>query len=755
MSTGKLVKSLQGSGILSIKLLKVFRPLYQTYAHPNPKYQPSNLELWDKESAHGTIPACVALSSSKGIKLRIEVENNSTTSGQDWVLEGKSQSGKIIVRAIPKTFEESSKSVGLDATLYGWSSEVPWGVKETTSWQLINGAAMRPAVPLEEEIPIEIYAVIDDIAPFYEGGLPLEFLRIMLLPTLKEDITSLSQWIESAVIRCHASALDPDLADKNGQAFTGPIHCFRYDTWAGLQKFSSGISFHMDAWLTNREDKERWMILNCYDQSALVQVTLGLGVPYTTRDANGQPLLEDGKMMTNYGALWKGNFGYIKPTDLVGWGLCDNPFFKENVTRKLLHNPEDDPTANSRDPFKTHKWVYYRLDGEKYALDACAGPVAKPMLVADYLEKVIDPVPTKAKFPKDNSEPEYGVSITALDPNPVAPREDRWISKLGSDEEATQGILKQLRDMTKKERSSPDSLQSPVPVEEIYSKFRESLCVPYPDREYFSRNDEPVSIGQDGARVVWRLHKKEKNAPVWISLTINVLNDCDRAVSTVCERLMSMDVNAEDVFELSSSSHNGVVSYHLEGKGEHRLNISIYKNLVVQLDGLALVPEIKTVAQDLDKFITGYKPGKVKRVNMDDVRVEYPTECKLENPFNVKIMVCPANYCLSSSFFDHLYYGCHWLIYKYRLQEPATWILNTRITYVRDIWDPYASQTADMLQLIMILQDPPYDKSASGEWIIPCIVDDRLGKEDWLKIVFAAHNTWLTNTARYQIKIIE
>ncbi len=641
--------------VLSITLLEPLAPLKEVYAKENPDYQPSNLELWTCLSPQTTNPACTALSPSKKIDLAVKVKKDSRIAAAEWKLVGEiSSSRNVIFESDYYTFNQGLDASDVVVTMHGWSSEVPWGINEDISWTLMVEKGSSERRVLLPQTPIEIYAVVKDIPPYYQSGLPVEFLRIMALPTIKQNITSRADWIEWAVKQCHASSFDEDLATK--KPYTRPMHSFRYDVWSGSTRFTSGSAFHMDAWLTNREDKDRWMTLNCYDQSALVQVTLALGVPYTFLDAKGKPVVrEKGKKLINYGALYKEPFGYIKATDLVGWGQCDNPFFCEDTSRKLLKNDPGDPRANFRSAFYCHKWTYLRLTNEAYtfyALDACAGPIAKPVLRDAYLEEVVDLEPSKSKYrdfdlyKMDNLD---GTSIDSLDPKPVVPSKTGkefkhlWdMANKGDVENEVQAanrlILEQLKHLTNEESTDPKTLPIPVPIEEMYAELRSKLLKLYPNPNFFSEKNHPISIGEDGAHVAWDIHTK-KGSPAWVSLTVDVLADYKNAVGVLWQRVSSMDTNPEDALTVPALQQDKAGSIHFVGRYKNNLNIFVYGNVVVQLNGIAPSQDIEQLARDLDAFISGYKSANLAHVNFDGINVEWPRECRFGQNFDVKIRV--------------------------------------------------------------------------------------------------------------------
>ena len=105
--------------------------------------------------------------------------------------------------------------------------------------------------------------------------------------------------------------------------------------------------------------------VNCYDQAAALTTfgtMMGIDVRYRF-------LLP---------------FGYINLTNLVGWGLCNNPIPGSCRNPNLIVGADD--TFPNRSLFGNHAFCSY----SGMAFDACAGPALGSLSVADYLEAAID-----------------------------------------------------------------------------------------------------------------------------------------------------------------------------------------------------------------------------------------------------------------------------------------------------------------------------------------------------------------------------
>ena len=89
-------------------------------------------------------------------------------------------------------------------------------------------------------------------------------------------------------------------------------------------------------------------------------------------------------------------FGYLKKTDLIGWGQCNNPFFQGNTSRQIVSE-----TSSTRTAFGNHAFVY--LPNYGVVADACAGPHTGNESKQQYLNNAVDtttPIPPSVQAGK-------------------------------------------------------------------------------------------------------------------------------------------------------------------------------------------------------------------------------------------------------------------------------------------------------------------------------------------------------------------
>jgi hypothetical protein len=194
---------------------------------------------------------------------------------------------------------------------------------------------------------VELFFVLADPAtrPFFtDNGVWVEALRFLFLFA---KVRGLSDEAEAtkAVTKC---------------CFTLPTH--HYDIDSGAAKFGGASgTFHLERYMKISAPKRK---LNCYDQAYAVIVFSGaLGI------------VVDGLFMKP--------FGYLRKMQLVGRGLCNNPF-PQSLPKKdyLIVNGDD----HLRQPFYNH--MFCELSAKIY--DACAGPATGTGDRAAYVKTSVD-----------------------------------------------------------------------------------------------------------------------------------------------------------------------------------------------------------------------------------------------------------------------------------------------------------------------------------------------------------------------------
>ncbi|MVT08474.1 hypothetical protein [Chitinophaga tropicalis] len=145
----------------------------------------------------------------------------------------------------------------------------------------------------------------------------------------------------------------------------------RYDIWQGAPHFvnlSNGwnnITLYYNAYISAHNNNPS-SILNCYDAAAVLQYNLQY-YGYSVKYCFMQP------------------FGYMRLTNLIGRGQCNNPFYGATGGPAVISS-----TSPSRTAFLNHAFVYLPSTG--CISDACAGPHIGNETPAQYVNNATDSV---------------------------------------------------------------------------------------------------------------------------------------------------------------------------------------------------------------------------------------------------------------------------------------------------------------------------------------------------------------------------
>lgn len=198
----------------------------------------------------------------------------------------------------------------------------------------------------------ELFVVLDKPEAFYVQGAWAEALRFLFKKAKVDGLADAQHAAAKITTYCH----------------TG--HGMKYDTSQGAPHFSGWQAIHGGAFdlmhyirkLPVDPSVDDGVTVNCYDQAAAVQ-SLG------------------GVIGVKISSVFQAPFGFIKTTNLVGVGACNNPFFRSNGSTK-----EIDPLSPQRTSFGNH--AFTSLGGKIH--DACAGPHIGTETIRQYLEASID-----------------------------------------------------------------------------------------------------------------------------------------------------------------------------------------------------------------------------------------------------------------------------------------------------------------------------------------------------------------------------
>lgn len=268
--------------------------------------------------------------------------------------------GKLIFEG-EASLTNSTKEITVTVTLKETPASLHWA-KGKMIWEMNAGAHAA----LAGHTQVELFFVFDDPAKrkfFSEDGVWIEALRFIFKEAKLEGAQKIKDALRKVTECC----------------FRLPQH--KYEIEEGAPNFGgySGF-FRLEKYMQPKKEA-----VNCYDQAYAVIVFSGaLGIPV------------DGLYIEPY--------GFLKLTQLVGWGNCNNPFpgrkYKfelRNLAKaktgglKLPIKEEYlvvDARDESRQPFGNHMFCAH--SGNVY--DACAGPAVGKHDPGGYLLNAVDTV---------------------------------------------------------------------------------------------------------------------------------------------------------------------------------------------------------------------------------------------------------------------------------------------------------------------------------------------------------------------------
>jgi hypothetical protein len=184
----------------------------------------------------------------------------------------------------------------------------------------------KPAVKALNSTFVEVFFILDVPAVFYSNG----------------------TWAEALRFLCNKIGIINTKKDKSAASiitqYSHGKHGLYYDSKEGGRSYygvsGDGGLFKLENYLNRKS-----IFANCYDQAGAIQSLCGaVGVKLQW--------------------IFMNPFGYINETNLLGYGACNNPFFKMNGTKQIIGRDDSDRTG-----FGNH--AFCKLRGIH---DACAGP---------------------------------------------------------------------------------------------------------------------------------------------------------------------------------------------------------------------------------------------------------------------------------------------------------------------------------------------------------------------------------------------
>lgn len=271
-------------------------------------------------------------------KVKVKIKITSTGYSGDGKLKGTLGAGLMLEGTFPLASGEHSvelTSTSAPAYLSWIKAPIFWGL-EASDQSISVGRT-----------PVEVFFVFADpaaLAFFSPKGVWIEALRFIFTKARLDTLTDEKTAVAEVAKAC----------------FNLDTHKYDVERGASFYGGATGV-FKLTDYISPLDGK-----VNCYDQTyAVISFSGALG------------LVVEG--------LFLEPFGFIRPTNLVGWGRCNNPFPRNFPIKDFL---VVDPQSSTRSAFGNH--MFCEFISRIY--DACAGPAVGTRSRRGYVIDVIDDV---------------------------------------------------------------------------------------------------------------------------------------------------------------------------------------------------------------------------------------------------------------------------------------------------------------------------------------------------------------------------
>ncbi|KDR84519.1 hypothetical protein GALMADRAFT_206100 [Galerina marginata CBS 339.88] len=588
--------------ISSVLLSNPLAPVRITYGPIPASYVTKNLPIWNSKAV---TPATFAKNESLELILQATLS------------DCPQQELTLLAEFLPSTGLNASSSAKFTFP-YNGTGEInvpiafsfdigaPWGIHGALKWDVETQSGEK--VPFGET-PVELYALTPmQFNAFLSSGIPQDFLKIMVLPTLRHGIKSEDDWIKWAVYKCFNSAPENgDINESGGE--NEPIHTFRYDTVDLASSFSSalGSDFALDTWLSHRIATNPWGLANCYDQAGLAIVALSLGIPFDR--LRWQHLHRFGRLST-------------EGTNLFGWGKVNNTYgWNVVVSKKML--PQND---SERHGFSNHSFASVEIGGIDMAIDACAGPVAANYTLPEYVKNAIDHETILDNEPGNGHRPgtvedlhkgdesRFGLPMTSdfpISSKTHSWKTDKWAGNFWASVAKDKKELKNtINDVSKLKNLPQTPDRKPVDLRSLLASLTVEASKEFPSQseetpEMVLTEGKPkpgetnVKVGPGGAVTQWTFKS--------VRVIFRILPSPEIAQQVYCARIMS-SVDAGKVFKSpTEDQHKGCC--HTVGTSGDTVELWYYENLLVEVLRVP-TPQSDLTVEWVAKFINDFiQPG--------------------------------------------------------------------------------------------------------------------------------------------------
>ena len=497
-------------------------------------------------------PVGIASRSMEQIQVELDTTGSNDLTERKCILSGSL--GDEVLRSMETTLEEGRTSFLVNMVS---AIPAPHGFAGDVDWTLSCGSLEIHAGVSR----LEVYNLTKTLPDFFENRVTVNVTRAFLNqnrdPTFRGRWPALTSWLPSWTGGLFMSK-DYDYTPWAIQAAFGRFN-YKYDRVQGGSSFLSRARdkktkeirvshFEFERW--RKGINSRGSRCNCYDQAASVHIALGLKPGSQTQLLEMSP------------------FGYIRRTNLIGVGKCNNPFI--TFTSETMVTNRD----SKRSKFATHAFVGVDDTGHRKIADATAGPHLATENLNQYLSASIDdnrklyPGGKRCGNPSDvRAWPLKTVNLGLNSPAPRTANRNKQ-TKLTSREDGTVAI-------------SPNMINVNISrLKDIISTIQEN------SHENFHVFDYDHTISTKHSQLEWLL--STTSSPIEISISIQ--RSSDDAIGAMQSHLSNYQRPIEEFFTPSPSDFPDFTkelssNFSLDANSSYSSMLWVEGNIFTRIEG--------------------------------------------------------------------------------------------------------------------------------------------------------------------------
>ena len=358
-------------------------------------------------------------------------------------------------------------------------------------------------------------------------------------------------------------------------------------------------------------------------------------------------------------------YGYIKNTQLVGWGECDNPFFAGDQSEQIFKPRQ----GAQREPFKNHAFISVgpkpsnypstspsgdsaenqNVDDLRRTLDACAGPHTGSETRAEYEDKAIDKSEDALKMlEKDIKDGEWGshrywtvgvhnVNCANLSIHQIEGGYKENKTKIAK--------LSQTLDQFIKSRSVDDKQMVVMDIPSLLSKFEEAVREDLSNaftQEKMQEGDIPPQLGFDGSTLERKYWVRKNDFESLTYLRLSVLKSFEQAVLSMKARvLLFTPSGSSEAFEKpTDESSLGHISFSTGVRGRNQVKLFVYHNILVEISSWQSPEKVRSYASLVSDYFESPTVLSQDSIDLPNCTIDVVDRVEPDERVPVKVKVC-------------------------------------------------------------------------------------------------------------------